>query len=187
MIANSKFNDYLTTLQPNAKPLISFTVTEDMLNDLLKNITLTAITAYGHWNTTTNVTIDSIVAVYSLSSPLSIILPYGLSLLFAFPCIILGLWALQKNGVAAIDGGFIQLISTSMGSAALEREALNGCLGGPENISSRLKNLKIRFGELKSGGSMDRHGDRGIRRAGFGTEDEILPLRKGARYGKLDD
>lgn len=70
-----------------------------------------------------------------------------------------------------------------MRSARLESEASVGCLGGDENIPKRLRDMRVKFGEL-----IDKTRGEGaggiVRRTGFGTEEEIVPLTKGARYGK---
>ena len=63
----------------------------------------------------------------------------------------------------------------------LDEAAMKGCLGGPENVPEELSNLKVRFGELESSG----HGD--VRRAGFGTVEEVVPLMKGQSYGRACD
>lgn len=173
------------TYSKNSPP-ISFTVTEQKLNDLLLNVTLSAISAYGLWNTTTNVSIDSSTTIYRFSKPENLLLPYGLSLLVAFPFILLGFWALKENGVSAIDGGFIQLISTSAGSSALRKEAVKGCLGGEENIPQSLKDLEIRFGDMRNKSKYEvGENGREVRKAGFGTQSEILPLNKKADYGSV--
>jgi len=189
-IADSKLNDnirYEVKEDSYSPPMISFTVTEDLLNELLANVTLSVISEYGLWNTTTNVTIETLVSVHSFSSPINLILPYFLSLAIAFPFSALGLWALHSNGVPACDGGFIQLMTTTK-SASLERNAIAGCLGGEENIPLKLKDMKVRFGELiDQRGSQKGWGNEVVRRAGFGTEDETTPLKRGARYGRPSD
>jgi len=148
------------------------------------NVTLSTISTYRRWSTTTNVTIPYSVNTYSLSKPNNLIFPYSLSLLSALPFVLLGLWALHFNGVSAIAGGFIQLVTTITGSKALKRQAAAGCLGGRENIPEGLQNLKSRFGELrdKTKYELGGRGDE-IRRAGFGSEDEIVPLTKSASHG----
>ena len=47
-------------------------------------------------------------------------------------------------------------------------------------MPKELQDLKIRFGELIGVGD---DGKGGTRRAGFGTEDEVVPLSRGTRYG----
>jgi hypothetical protein len=109
---------------------------------------------------------------------LNLIIPYFLSLLLALPLLAIGGLALRHNGVSAIDGGFTQLITTSTGSATLQRLAAGCCLGGEKDVTEALKELKIRFGELVG------EEKRGVvKRAGFGTEEETVPLVKGKMYG----
>lgn len=79
---------------------------------------------------------------------------------------------------AAIDGGFMQIVATSTGSAALDNAAAGGCLGGNESVAQELKDLKIRFGGIIARDEAGHH-----KRAGFGTDSETVPLQKGAKYG----
>lgn len=72
----------------------------------------------------------------------------------------------------------MQIVATSTGSAALDNAAAGGCLGGNESVAQDLKDLKIRFGEIKA-----REDAENPKRAGFGTENEISSLQKGAKYG----
>jgi hypothetical protein len=90
----------------------------------------------------------------------------------------MGAYALRENGVSATEGGFTQLITTSTGSAMLEKVAAGGCLSGDESVPDELKDLRIQFGELVG----DRKG-RLVRWAGFGTEEETIPLVKKELYG----
>lgn len=190
LIANSKLNEYFGRVQRNTElsehgPVIRFKITRDILNEMLMNVTMSTITAYGFWNTTVNATIDSFINVYRFSRPLNLIVPYSASLLVALSFIVLGLWALYQNGVPAIDGGFIQLITTSTGSRNLQNAAAGGCLGASENAPPSLKKLRVRYGEV-IGSEEDRKG-RLVRRALFGTEDEIRSLVKSAKYGVMKD
>lgn len=50
-------------------------------------------------------------------------------------------------------------------------------LGGKEHISDALKKVKVRFGKF-----VNSRGEGLVARAGFGTEDEIEPLRRGVYY-----
>jgi len=155
----------------------SFNVTQDSLNDALFNITTSILRTYQYWNTSANATMENTVNVYSFSSPLTLLLPYFLSIILAFPFVLQGFWALVRNGVAATDGGFMQIISTSTGSAILDSAAAGGCLGGDESVPRELKDLKIRFGEF-----VGQEGLR-VRRAGFGVEGEVRGLDREVRYG----
>ncbi len=77
-----------------------------------------------------------------------------------------------------MDNSFTQIITTSTGSAVLDRAAAGGCLGGNESTPEELKEMKIRFGEFIG---CDEPGT--IKRAGFGTDGEVVPLKKGENYG----
>jgi hypothetical protein len=178
IIERTRFNTAFDNLKPVAdsgKP--QFIVNQTTLNDQLINITMSVMMAYNQWSTQVNATVIDSVNVYSFSQPLVLILPYFISLAVALPFIILGFAALIRNGVSATDGGFMQIIATSTGSAVLDRAAAGGCLGGDENAPRELRELKIRFGELVG------RGDAGVKRAGFGVDGEVKPLRKGAQYG----
>jgi hypothetical protein len=161
------------------KRTFHYVVTPDLLNDFLLNITLSAMTDFGWWTSNdTAVTQWQTINAYNFSKPLNLIIPYFLCLFLAIPILAIGGFALRQNGVSATDGGFTQLITTSTGSAELEKLAAGGCLGGDENVPNGLKELRIRFGELV--------GDRKeglVRRAGFGTVEETISLAKGELYG----
>lgn len=160
---------------------VELNITEDGLNQLLGNLTLSMIPSLGLWSETVNVTKSLSQNVFSFSHPINLILPYFLSLLLALPLLIIGTFALIQNGVPATDGGFIQILSTTTGSPILQRVAAGNCLAGEEHPSKQLRELKVRYGELvdlqvQVGGNF-------VRRAGFGTEDEVGPLKKGEKYG----
>jgi hypothetical protein len=154
-----------------------FQISEDIFNNYLLNMSMSATQAYGHWNTSVNATKDITVNAYSFSAPLNLILPYFITLLLAMPFIILGGLALYWNGISPMDGGCMQIITTSTSSAVLDRAAAGGCLGGNENVPQELKDLKIRFGEFI------RHDNAPVKKAGFGAESETTTLKKGANYG----
>lgn len=138
---------------------------------------MSAVMAYNYWSTQVNATIVDLVNVYSFSNPLSLILPYFVTLTVALPFMVLGFLALLRNGVSATDGGFMQIITTSTGSAVLDRAAAGGCLGGDESVPEELRDLKIQFGEFIG------RGGAGVKRAGFGVDGEVKPLSTGAQYG----
>lgn len=155
-----------------------FNINQDVLNAMLANITLSSVAAFNLWTTNVDITQDLSVNVYSFSRPLNLLLPYFLILLLALPLIVLGLYSIYANGVSATDGGFLQLLTTTRGSKVIDKAAKGGCLGGDENIPDELKNIRVRFGEL-----INENSGSGPRLAGFGTEDEVVTLRKGGMYG----
>lgn len=73
----------------------------------------------------------------------------------------------------------MQILMTTTGSETLRQAAAGGCLGGQRNIPKELKDLEIIYGELRDG---EKEG--GVRRATFGTREEIVELEKGAVYGR---
>jgi hypothetical protein len=175
IIDNTRFNSIFNTYNSTSHP--QFHISEDIFNDYLLNMTMSAMQAYGRWNTSVKATRDTDVNVYSFSAPLNLLLPYFVTLVLVVPFIVLGGLALYWNGVSAMDGGFIQIITTSTGSAILDRAAAGGCLGGDESVPQELKDLEIRFGEFIG------RADAPVKRAGFGVESETTTLKKGANYG----
>lgn len=155
-----------------------FSVSQELLNDYMLNMTTSIMVAYEMWPTYANATISTPINVYSFSQPLMLLIPYFLSLVLAVPFILMGVLALVMNGVSAIDGGIMQILTTSTGSAVLDRAAAGGCLGGEESVPNELKDLKVRFGEFIGRQEAGR-----TRRAGFGVETEVKALEKGALYG----
>ncbi|KAF4630432.1 hypothetical protein G7Y89_g7699 [Cudoniella acicularis] len=79
----------------------------------------------------------------SLSWPFNLLLPYYISLLVALPILLLGTFILHQNGVSAMDGSFIQFLTTTSGSSTIHRIAATGNLGGPQNVPQELKDLKF--------------------------------------------
>lgn len=158
----------------------NFVLSQDILNDALFNITMSAAYQIGFWQSTVPVNETDTFNTFSFASRRTLIIPYLICLLLSIPFLYLGINSLRLNGVSAMEGGFIQVLMTTNGSKALEKAAAGGCLGGGENVPEDLKNLKIRFGELVNNAS----GDTGVvRRAGFGTEDEVAPLKKSVTNG----
>lgn len=155
----------------------NFVITQDLLNAALFNMTLTAGQMFNFSQTTTNAAVRSMQQRYSFASPKALLLPYLVCLGLAIPFLILGLKSLHANGASAIDGGFLQIVMTTLGSKSLEQAAAGGSRGGKENVPEELKKLRVRFGELL--------GDRAIgngaedstvrRRMGFGTSEGLVP------------
>ncbi|KAH8597659.1 hypothetical protein B0O99DRAFT_508321 [Bisporella sp. PMI_857] len=178
IIDSTRFNTAFGQYAASTPAPPSFNITQDLINEYLFNLTLSIMTAYGQWKTTVNATQSISINIYTFSQPLNLILPYFISLGITLPFIFVGFLALLKNGVSATDGSFMQIITTSTGSAILDRAAAGGCLGGDESVPKELKDLRIKFGEIIS------RGDPGtVKRAGFGAEGEVTNLRKGEKYG----
>ncbi|PLN78677.1 hypothetical protein BDW42DRAFT_187225 [Aspergillus taichungensis] len=128
-----------------------FNLTEGILNEMLLNITLSAIVKYNRWTTRANVTLHDPRQQYHFSRIQRLVVPYFGTLAVVLPFLAAGLWALWTNGVPATDHGFLQILMTTRGSPTVDRLAAGGCLGGEANIPARLKELPVRFGEVVSG------------------------------------
>jgi hypothetical protein len=176
MISETKFNlahDDFAAIGP------ILLINQDLINEALANITLSTMYTLPMWNTTIRTQTRTFINIYSLTAPINLYLPYALCLALALPFLLLGANSLRLNGVPAVDGGFVQILATTGGNRKLESVAAGGCLGGSENMPNELLNMKVRFGELNG---ID--GGEGVRRAGFGTEDQVMPLRKRVVYGR---
>ena len=73
----------------------------------------------------------------------------------------------------------MQTLMTTTGSETLRQAAAAGCLGGQRNIPKELKDLEVIYGELRDDGNGG-----SVKRATFGTREEIVKLEKGTVYGR---
>jgi hypothetical protein len=158
-----EFEDSRTTLN----------ITEGMLNDVLTNIALSAI-SLGTWWDMVPVTTTRYRNTYSFANPLNLILPYSICLAAATLFAIIAIWSLWRNGMPAADSGFLQIMMATRGNTEMERLVLKDRPAAIDNISKELKNLKIRYGELVGEDVLGVEG----RRLGFETMDETVSLRK---------
>ncbi|KAF2805763.1 uncharacterized protein BDZ99DRAFT_466680 [Mytilinidion resinicola] len=183
LVADTCLNTQRDNFSRGAADGPSFAISQDILNDALFNLIMSAALQLGFWNTTVPVDTTSTHQAYSFASHRTLILPYLTCLLLSIPFLYFGLNSVRLNGVSATQGGFVQILMTTTGSKTLEQAAAAGCLGGDENVPEYLKTMRIRFGELVWS-ETDRDGDGGaVRRAGFGTDDEVVPLRRDVVYG----
>lgn len=161
-----------------------FIINETSINAMLQDVVLSIISYQpNNWTTKVNQTRNEIRNIYTFSRPLNLFLPYGLMLLGTLCAMAFGFYALRSNGVPATDGGFLQLFTTAQRSEIVDRIARGGCLGGEENVSTALKDLKIQFGELVE--TVDNSEIAVLSTAGFGTEHEVRPLNRERIYGSL--
>jgi len=157
---------------------VTFDITEDSLNSMLHNITLSTF-SLGLWDTSTDVVTRNYVNTYSFAGEqrYNMVVLYAVCLLLALAFVGIGLASLYENSVGA-SNGFLQTIQTTRGSIALDVATRGSSLGGPDNIPMVLEDLELMFGELK-----EPYGKEGaVRRAGWGTRDEVRPLVKGEYY-----
>lgn len=148
------------------------------MNEALFNMTMSMALQLGFYNDTVTTNITTTYNIYSFAKFKQFYIPYLLCLAIALPFIVLGVISLYRNGVSAMDGGFLQILVTTTGSERLTEAAAAGCLGGEESIPLELKKINIRFGEIKRGTGNGRSSV-----ASFGLADEVAPLRAGVLYG----
>jgi hypothetical protein len=153
-------------------------ITEHKINQALQNFTIALMLFNTQWSTTTNVT-QSIYENTFVFTPTKLIAPYACCLLVVLPFLILGYRSLHLNGAPALSGGFVQTLMTTTGSETLRQAAAAGCLGGQRNIPKELKDLEVIYGELRDDGNGG-----SVKRATFGTREEIVKLEKGTVYGR---
>jgi hypothetical protein len=154
-------------------PRKSLNITEASINELLANVSISAL-SLNKWYGNVNVTDRDSRNVYRFSHPLSLLVPYGLCLGFTLLCIVLGLNALRLNGISATDGGFLQIMMTTTGDTEMSRNVQGASLGGSGNAPKELLELKVRFGKL-----VREEGTASTNKYGFGTTEETdLLLRR---------
>jgi hypothetical protein len=147
-------------------------LTPSTMEELLANVTISTLTMR---NTTTQADVSQTIFfnTYSFAGwrvmAISYGLPVGLSLVF----ISLGMAALFRNGEAAESGGLLQLLCTTTGEELRINKLARRCAAGTgagydKRAAEELKTLRVRFGALG--------GDTKVR-MGFGTEEELMPLR----------
>jgi hypothetical protein len=166
-------NDYPTLKVYQFDPAECIDLPEDFLNDVLTNITLSAI-SLGTWWDMVPVTTTRYQSTYSFANPLNLILPYSICLATATLFAVIAIWSLWRNGMPAADGGFLQIMMATRGNTEMERLVVRERPMAINKISDELKNLKIRYGELVGEDVLAVGG----RRLGFGTVEETVSLRK---------
>jgi hypothetical protein len=100
-----------------------FVLSEQVLNDALFNMTMSAAIQLGFWDSEVPVHATSMQQQYSFSNLKTSLIPYIFCPLLSVPFPYIGLASLRKNGVSAIEGGFLQILMTTTGSRELERAA----------------------------------------------------------------
>lgn len=175
MISETKFSrtyrDYDPAIEDmvrtDADPL-DLTINEQLVIDSLKNITINTFHRLNWWNETASITRSTTHNIYSFSSRVRLLLPYGLSLLVSLPFLAVGVISLHRNGVPAIEGGFIQYLVTTTGSSELMKAAARES-ATPHNVSKDLRRRKIRFHD-ESAEDRDPTGE--VRRSTFVLADD---------------
>ncbi|KAF1843229.1 uncharacterized protein K460DRAFT_407592 [Cucurbitaria berberidis CBS 394.84] len=154
-----------------------FNLTEQTMNEYIANVTISALTLkIGKNKTQVNVT--EYHTTYDFSAPINLILPYALSLAIGIVFVAIGIWSWSQNGTSAFDGGFLQVMATTVGRTQMEDLAIaHQTSNNGDYKSKELMDLRVRYGEL-----VDAEGV-GTGLAAFGTIEETKMLRKGWHSG----
>lgn len=110
---------YFTAFDPS----IDLNPTEDLLNDILFNLTISAL-SLNLWKDQVPVTTTLWRNTYQFSHSMNLILPYSISLGIAIIFDVIAIWSLYRNGEAAADGGFLQVMMATRGDTKTERLVL---------------------------------------------------------------
>ena len=159
---------YLSPWDPRSKLELS----EKRLNAVLSNITISALTL-GTWLDLVPVTTTKYQSTYRFSHRANLLLPYAVCLVIAFLFGVVAVWSLWRNGVAATDGGFLQVMMATRGDTEMERLVFKEGVVATGEVSAELKRLRVRYGELTIGNE-----GAGASRVGFGTVGETVELKK---------
>jgi len=85
---------------------------------------------------------------YVFAHEKTLVLPYSVSLAVTLILIATGLITMYLNGVSA-SSGFLQfLCTTSHTRGELQSLAMRNCLGGDNNTSDELNDLRVMYGQL---------------------------------------
>ena len=110
---------------------------------MLINVTLSLFNQFDLGNKATEVTKSQSQTVFVFSHPANLIIPYCVSLLVSFAVLILGSISLYRNGFAAQNDSFVQLLVTLTRSTTLARYIDAGSFTGDHDVSQQLNDLRI--------------------------------------------
>jgi hypothetical protein len=149
-------------------PRTTLDITEDSINELLANVTISAL-SLDTWFANVTVKNTEFRNVYRFSFPLNLVVPYATSLAATLIFVMIGINALRLNGVPATDGGFLQILMTTTGDTILNRAAAEASLKGADWAPKELLNMRVRYAELNKGSASG---------VGFGTLEETTALER---------
>jgi hypothetical protein len=153
-----------------------FNLSPSILEELMRNLTISTLNDADN-NLAAQTTSYIYKNSYVFQSPFRLIAAYAAALATLLPFVIAGFAAMVHNGVSASQGGFFQILCTTAHGSTVNQLARQACLGGEHGLPKELKELEVRFGEVRS--------EDGARITAFGTVEETAPLQRGARYGGI--
>jgi hypothetical protein len=149
----------------------------ETVEELSRNQTLSLFSNEALWlpmNSTPDVMVihESNPNLYGYRSE-NLWLPYGVAIVCSFFAVLLGLNALWFNGVSH-DNSFSTIMAVTR-NAYLDRLTIGQSLGATP-MGDKILRTRLRFGVLEPEGG---HDSTGVRRAGFGTNEQVGLLKKG--------
>ncbi|KAH7123927.1 hypothetical protein B0J11DRAFT_325563 [Dendryphion nanum] len=104
-------------------PRTDLNITEATLNAFITSVTILALRLQT-WTSLAPVNITEYRTVWHFSEHMLLVLPYALACGFALILPLIGTWALLENGVPAVDGGFLQVMTSTRGRAEMEKRVV---------------------------------------------------------------
>ncbi|EUC40326.1 hypothetical protein COCMIDRAFT_9778 [Bipolaris oryzae ATCC 44560] len=149
-----------------------------MIEELSRNQTLSLFGNERLWETDEAKKAEVAVRYFSYYnmyeySPRNLWVAYGAAIVCSFAAVLLGLRALWVNGVCH-DNSFSAVVAATR-SRYLDRLTRGHSLGATP-MGEKILRAKLRFGVLEP---EDEVAAKGMCRAGFGTEDSVMTLKKG--------
>lgn len=140
------------------------------IEDLSHNFTYSLLSLNGG-NTTVQVT-DLTYRNYYFYGPTALLGAYIGALVVTIACVVVGFFALRRNGVTQ-NNSFSSFLMTTR-NPELDRLAVGYCLGsGP--LKGDIDKVRLRFGETEGANPQHRH-------AAFGVKGSVTDLSKGEDY-----
>ena len=139
----------------------NYHIDPSIMEEMLQNLTVSMI-SLGRWNTTTTVSQSNNKITYTFSKRVLLIVPYASTLVVSLVFVILGNIVLAKH--EAFEGkGFVDIVAATAYSPAIRSATASGSAG---TGYKKLKNLRLRFGELVGPENANRQ-------MGFGAQGEL--------------
>ncbi|KAI5464468.1 hypothetical protein BGZ63DRAFT_503248 [Mariannaea sp. PMI_226] len=168
-------------LPPDIKALAQNKSVSELIEELSRNVTLSLFSAEKILSLNENkavVNTTSGVNMYVYNTRI-LVLTYAAVWLLSLLGVIVGCVAYFQNGVS-YDSSFSTFMLTTRNSL-LDKLAIGHSMGSMP-LADDIKDRELKFGLLlrdDDGGTM---GHDNVRRVGFGFEDQVVSLQKGARY-----
>ncbi|KAL2861718.1 hypothetical protein BJX68DRAFT_223128 [Aspergillus pseudodeflectus] len=140
------------------------------IEDLSHNFTYSLLSLNG--GNTTVAVMDRTLRNYYFYGATGLLTAYMSAVAVSIVCVIIGLVALRRNGVA--QGTSFSSVLMTTRNPELDRLAVGQCLG-TEPLKDEIGKVRLQFGEIEGAELRRRH-------AAFGTKESVTALSKGEDY-----